>query len=177
MRKYTLSILIFLLFLFINTLFQRYDIKLKGGISLGGSSWSEIWHSMPRILFVSIIMAIVMHYVFLATLKKTSNDISKATIRNAEKEQYRSSPKTSECRVCGYSSDTYPWGEDGVSPSYQICPCCGVQFGKEDRTLDAIKAYRGEWISSRSLICGYIIDNKNNSNINTCVYLQDLVYL
>jgi hypothetical protein len=32
-------------------------------------------------------------------------------------------------------------------------------------------------VISRSLICGYIIDNKNNSNINTCVYLQDLVYL
>jgi hypothetical protein len=117
---------------------------MKGGISLGGSTWFDIWHSMPTILISSTIIAVVGQYYI---LKKLSNDNSKAKIRNSQKEKYRSAPNTNECRVCGYSSDTYPWGEDGVSPSYDICPCCGVQFGKEDRTLDAIKAYRTEWIS------------------------------
>jgi hypothetical protein len=143
MKKNIIAITAFIFYFFVRILLQRYEIKMKGGISLGGSSWSDIWHSMPIILISSTIIAVFGQYI---VLKHLSNNISKEKIRNLEIKQNNSEPYTSECRICGYSSITYPWGTDGASPSFEICPCCGVQFGKEDRTLEAIKAYRAEWI-------------------------------
>jgi hypothetical protein len=36
-----------------------------------------------------------------------------------------------ECPVCGYDGfDEAPW--DGESPSYDICPGCGIEFGYQD---------------------------------------------
>lgn len=52
------------------------------------------------------------------------------------------------CRVCGYLAETPPWGEDGKSPTYEICPCCGVEYGYEDSTIIAAKNYRQDWIAS-----------------------------
>jgi hypothetical protein len=34
------------------------------------------------------------------------------------------------CPVCGYEPDFAPW--DGDSPSDEICPSCGIQFGYDD---------------------------------------------
>jgi hypothetical protein len=34
------------------------------------------------------------------------------------------------CPVCGYALDFEPW--HGHSPSDEICPCCGIQFGYDD---------------------------------------------
>ena len=34
----------------------------------------------------------------------------------------------------------------GVSPTYIICNCCGVEFGNEDYTIESTKKYREEWI-------------------------------
>jgi hypothetical protein len=50
------------------------------------------------------------------------------------------------CRICGLYIADFPWGEDGNSPTYQICSCCGVEFGNEDYTTESIKRYRQEWI-------------------------------
>ena len=50
------------------------------------------------------------------------------------------------CRVCGYLLDSPPWGDDGSSPTFEICPCCGVEFGYEDCTAQAAKNYRQGWI-------------------------------
>lgn len=52
------------------------------------------------------------------------------------------------CRVCGLYSKTPPWGEDNQTPTYEICSCCGVEFGNEDYTLGSIKSYRDNWINS-----------------------------
>ncbi len=51
------------------------------------------------------------------------------------------------CRVCGLYTEDLPWGYDGNSPSYEICLCCGVEFGNEDYTIESIKKYRQRWIS------------------------------
>lgn len=51
------------------------------------------------------------------------------------------------CRVCGLRQDEPIWGEDGNSPSYDICPCCGVEFGYGDTTIDNCKAIRKDWIA------------------------------
>lgn len=52
------------------------------------------------------------------------------------------------CRICGYRLKFKIWGEDGKSPSYEICPCCGVEFGNEDYTLTSILNYRKRWIEA-----------------------------
>ncbi len=54
----------------------------------------------------------------------------------------------SVCRVCGYDYvDWFPWGEHGCDPTFGICPCCNVEFGYEDSDIEAIHAYRQEWIA------------------------------
>jgi hypothetical protein len=51
------------------------------------------------------------------------------------------------CRVCGLQQDDPPWGEDGNTPSFNICDCCGIEFGYEDATIVAIKKMREKWLS------------------------------
>lgn len=52
------------------------------------------------------------------------------------------------CRVCGITLDESPWGADGKTPTYEICVCCGVEFGYEDYTLESIRQYRSEWLKN-----------------------------
>jgi len=51
------------------------------------------------------------------------------------------------CRVCGCELANPPWGDDGVSPSFEICPCCGAEFGYEDVTPAAARAHRERWLA------------------------------
>lgn len=41
-----------------------------------------------------------------------------------------------------------PWGEDGKTPTYEICPCCGVEFGNEDHTNESVRKYREQWLDN-----------------------------
>jgi len=50
------------------------------------------------------------------------------------------------CRVCGLYIEDPPWGEDNRTPSYDICPCCGMEFGFEDYRLDLVRQYRQQWL-------------------------------
>jgi hypothetical protein len=50
------------------------------------------------------------------------------------------------CRVCGLATDERPWGEDGNRPTYEICQCCGVEFGYGDGSLQDIINYREQWL-------------------------------
>ncbi|GHA65678.1 hypothetical protein GCM10009007_02900 [Formosimonas limnophila] len=51
------------------------------------------------------------------------------------------------CKVCGADfSPFFPWGEDGLSPSYDICSCCGTEFGYEDVSSTGILKARQTWI-------------------------------
>lgn len=54
------------------------------------------------------------------------------------------------CRVCGYVEPDNPrwapWGADGQDPSWDICPCCGVEFGYEDTLESAAMRFRRLWI-------------------------------
>ncbi len=56
--------------------------------------------------------------------------------------------KNNICKVCGLFQDELPWGEDGNSPSFEICSCCGVEFGYEDSSIESIKQFRDNWIIS-----------------------------
>lgn len=51
------------------------------------------------------------------------------------------------CRVCGLRQDEPPWGADGSTPSFDICNCCGTEFGYEDATIAAIKKTRAKWLT------------------------------
>lgn len=52
------------------------------------------------------------------------------------------------CRICGTEQLDPPWGVDGQTPNYDICDCCGVEFGYEDMSVDSIKVYRQKWVES-----------------------------
>lgn len=56
------------------------------------------------------------------------------------------------CRICGSCEGYMPWGEDGQTPSFEICPCCSVQFGYEDMNISGILKYRSEWIKSKKFL-------------------------
>jgi hypothetical protein len=55
------------------------------------------------------------------------------------------------CRVCGLMQGVAPWGEDGKTSSFDICGCCGVQFGYEDCKVEDIREYRKQWLSNRAV--------------------------
>jgi rubredoxin len=57
------------------------------------------------------------------------------------------------CPICGFVGfDEPPWDESG-SPSYDICPSCGVEFGYDDFRQDDTgrqqrwRELRQEWIT------------------------------
>lgn len=50
------------------------------------------------------------------------------------------------CRICGNLDDHPVWGADGQSPSFNICNCCGVEYGYEDCNLQAVRSYRTKWL-------------------------------
>lgn len=54
------------------------------------------------------------------------------------------------CRVCGLEQVDPPWGEDEKNPSFEICECCGVEFGYEDSLIQGVKKYRQEWLNKRA---------------------------
>ena len=54
------------------------------------------------------------------------------------------------CRVCGFEQEDLPWGEDGNTPSFAICDCCGVEFGYEDTLLESVHTYREKWLEKKA---------------------------
>lgn len=52
------------------------------------------------------------------------------------------------CFVCGLVQISPPWGRDGSSPSFEICACCGSEFGYEDATDAGVFRARAKWTES-----------------------------
>lgn len=52
------------------------------------------------------------------------------------------------CLVCGYDLGFPPWGTAGNNPGRDICPCCGTEFGTEDRGWASVSTLREVWIAS-----------------------------
>jgi hypothetical protein len=51
------------------------------------------------------------------------------------------------CPICGYPELTAPaWDIKTGAPSFDICPCCGGEFGYNDANKQAKESYRKEWI-------------------------------
>ena len=53
-----------------------------------------------------------------------------------------------KCRVCGLLQASPPWGDDDATPSFEICDCCGVEFGYEDTTRASVARYRESWLKA-----------------------------
>jgi len=53
---------------------------------------------------------------------------------------------SSYCRVCGYEPAEPPWGTDGMSPSFDYCPCCGVEWGYQDSSQIGTVRFRSAWL-------------------------------
>ncbi|TGE06541.1 hypothetical protein [Hymenobacter fodinae] len=51
------------------------------------------------------------------------------------------------CRVCGLDYDVSPWGEDGHTPDYTCCACCGAQFGIDDYNVVTAQLFRATWLT------------------------------
>lgn len=52
------------------------------------------------------------------------------------------------CRVCGYQSAEPPWGEDDRTPSFDYCPCCGVEWGYQDSSQLGVERFRTFWLQA-----------------------------
>lgn len=50
------------------------------------------------------------------------------------------------CRACGYEQDEATW-EYGFA-SFELCMCCGIQFGYEDIQYEVVKKYRENWLNN-----------------------------
>jgi len=50
------------------------------------------------------------------------------------------------CRVCGLDQLEPQYGESGNMPTFNICSCCGVEFGYQDTIISAVKAFRERWV-------------------------------
>lgn len=51
------------------------------------------------------------------------------------------------CLVCGYPG-LHDRPVDGRSYSFEICPCCGFQYGYTDEDLGfTYEAWRAEWVA------------------------------
>ncbi len=56
------------------------------------------------------------------------------------------------CPVCGYPDLDEPAYDQNGSPSFDICPCCGYQFGHGDpKTLVGKKNFLRNWIRMGTL--------------------------
>lgn len=51
------------------------------------------------------------------------------------------------CRVCGLLQPEAIWGADGQCPTYDICQCCGCEFGYTDSSVEAIRRHRERWLA------------------------------
>ncbi|PRP55884.1 hypothetical protein C7B71_03790 [Bacillus halotolerans] len=67
------------------------------------------------------------------------------------------------CPVCGFKGLTEPAYDDQGNHSYEICSCCGFQFGYDDFEMtredgsylepsESIIAYRKNWLAAGAVI-------------------------
>lgn len=57
------------------------------------------------------------------------------------------STAASFCRVCGLRADQPPWGADGRTPVFEMCPCCGVEHGYQDASAAGARRFRTAWLA------------------------------
>lgn len=112
----------------------KYLIEPYGNHHIDDTYYMRIG-SLSIAMFINLGVAIVALYL----LWRKNNDKDKPPVHKPAQNGF--------CKVCGYKLNYLPWGEDGETPCFDICPCCGVEFGNEDYTEESLKEYRAKWIS------------------------------
>ncbi len=76
------------------------------------------------------------------------------------------------CPVCGYDDlDEAPFDNDG-NPSYNICDCCGFEFGFDDGSEGInFEHYRKKWIEEGTK---WFISKKKPKNWNLSEQLKNI---
>lgn len=64
---------------------------------------------------------------------------ARGPVMESEQSRYR-------CHVCGWLLDEAPWGECGTHASWDVCSCCGCEFGLDDYIDTAMVEYRDQWL-------------------------------
>lgn len=113
--------------------------------------------NLPFILFVMFLSAALFTLLTMEGEKKQKDRDTIYLKHMSEREQNKIGYDIHECRVCGHFSEKPTWGEDGVTPSFELCDCCGAQFGKNDVSPEIINEYRNKWINKG----GKWFNNKN----------------
>jgi len=66
------------------------------------------------------------------------------------------------CRTCGlYDPNFFPWGDDGETPTDDICSCCGTHAGLGLDEVDQIRERRRVWFA-RGCTWSYPEDKPEN---------------
>lgn len=78
------------------------------------------------------------------------------------------------CRICGLREEQPPWGKDGKTPSFEICSCCGAEFGYNDATQVAIAHFRKNWLDTGAKWFDY---SKKSGNWSLEEQLKQIPYL
>jgi len=147
MKKYRFFPLYFICFFIMSIILQKCNL-VSYGKPIGGHTWDQIYRKLPYLIGCSCVLALVINQTMNNIVRKDLKDIVNAKKRILEKEIFQSMTNKLNCRVCGYDNDDFPWGEDGKNPTYQICPCCGVEFGVDDITPENIQKFRNGWQKS-----------------------------
>lgn len=103
--------------------------------------------NLPFILFVMFLSAALFTLLTNEGEKKQKERESIYLKQMSERDQQKSGYDIHECRVCGYHAGKPTWGDTGETPSFELCDCCGAQFGKDDVSPEIINEYRNKWIS------------------------------
>jgi hypothetical protein len=62
---------------------------------------------------------------------------------------HQSNDESYRCRVCGLDQGFQPWGKDGLMATFQVCNCCGTQFGYHDCTVRSAERKREDWLRNK----------------------------
>jgi transcription elongation factor Elf1 len=76
------------------------------------------------------------------------------------------------CPVCGFDGLSEPPYDKQNQPSYEVCPCCGFEFGfDEQQTSDKYNVFRSTWIKNGA---EWFLPNKKPKDWNLKKQLENL---
>ena len=76
------------------------------------------------------------------------------------------------CRVCGLDQGAEEVRTKTGRPTFNICDCCGVEFGYEDTTIDNVKDIRKHWIYNEKAKWFYLKAKPKNWSL--CKQLKNI---
>lgn len=130
---------------------KQFGLELKSKL-LAGDRWDEIskWAFQIYLDYISEFESGLGHVVLKLVAMEEGSEflLSEEELRSLANELIGEEAKKFNCRVCGWDQGFEPWGEDGNTPTFDICDCCGVQFGYEDCNAMCVKKLRDQWIKN-----------------------------